>query len=258
MKAGIVALDIGLVVLGAHFAAEMVWTWARPSAGQAAIASYSPDVSRPKGGDYRLLTTFDPFHRQAAAPQASQAHEDAARETTLDLKLFGVRADVEAGRDDRGSAIIRTADKKQGAYRLGDTVMDGVTLKRILPDRVVISHRGVLENLFLDEEAQTLIAAAGKPDATAGGAARFMAAVKAQPRITGGGIDGFVLNPGKDKTLFSKMGFAPGDVLVAVNGSRLSSVERVDALKENLRNAQSVRLEIERDGTKRIIELSNE
>lgn len=258
VKAGVVVLDIGLVVLGADFAARMVWTWAQPSAGQAAIASYSPEVSRPKESDYRLLTTFDPFHRQAAVPQAGQGQADAARETALDLKLFGVRADVEAGHDGRGSAIIRTPDKKQGAFRPGEAIMEGVTLKRILPDRVVISHRGVLENLFLDEESGALISAAGKPDAAAGDAARFLAAVKAQPRIGGGGIDGFVLTPGKDKALFKKMGLAPGDVLVAVNGSRLDGMERVEALKDSLRNAPSVRLEIERGGAKRIIELSNE
>jgi len=279
LRAGLAVLNVGLVLLIADSAAGIVWTWAQPAPGRAAIGSFSAEAERPRGGDYRLLTTFDPFHR-AAAPVA-EAQTEAARETTLDLKLFGVRAGLpnggndggNDGQDDRqGSAIIRTPDKKQGAFKAGDVIMDGVTLKSILPDRVVISHRGVLENLFLDEDSQTLIAAANshktvtqekqKSRESNGMVSmdedRLMAAINARPRLTGQGVEGFVLTPGQDPALFNELGLVAGDVLLAVNGNRLDSAERARDLKDQLRTAQSIQLEIERDGKKKVIEFSNE
>ena len=51
------------------------------------------------------------------------------------------------------------------------------------------------------------------------------------PRMTGGRVDGIIVAPGSDGgDAFRTAGFVPGDVIVAVNGQRVSSIEQARGL----------------------------
>jgi general secretion pathway protein C len=52
-----------------------------------------------------------------------------------------------------------------------------------------------------------------------------------QPRMSGGRIDGVAVSPGGDGgQAFRAAGFAPGDVIVSINGRRVTSIDQARAL----------------------------
>ena len=56
-------------------------------------------------------------------------------------------------------------------------------------------------------------------------------AIRVQPRVGENRIDGLVVGPGADGgQAFRSAGFAPGDVIVSVNGQRVTSVDQARAL----------------------------
>ena len=56
------------------------------------------------------------------------------------------------------------------------------------------------------------------------------AAINFVPRTSNGHVTGIVVSPGSDGgRAFAAAGFAPGDVVVAINGQRISSLEQVRA-----------------------------
>lgn len=248
------AVQALLVLALANQAAGLLWTWADFSAGQGeagAVAGAGREKSA--DADFTVLSAFDPFHR--AAPLQPESLAQAAPETSLDLELFGVRASPEG----RGTAIVRTPDKKQGAFKVGDAIMPGVTLRAVMADRVVLSHWGATESLFLNPEARNrqLIAPAAKAELRQIDADAILNAVRLSPRMVDGSVRGFAVSPGADAETFRQTGLQPGDVLVAVNGTTLDAPERMAALEARLRGATSVRLEVERAGARQIIEISN-
>ncbi|WP_259279074.1 type II secretion system protein GspC [Pedomonas mirosovicensis] len=252
-----------LVMLMASTAANLLWMWADFSDGQNTAGRRPlPAQGASVKTDFSVLSAFDPFHR--AAPAAADVAAKTAPVTSLDLQLFGVRA----GENGEGSAIVRTPDKNQGVFRVGDAIMPGVTLRAVMADRIVLSHQGNTESLYLDPDArghQTIAEASApsQPVEAAGLEAQkldfqtVLNAVRLSPRVVDGVVRGFSINPGADAEAFRRSGLEPGDVLLAVNGTALDTAERMAALETSLRGARSVRLEVERGGARKIIEISN-
>jgi len=61
-------------------------------------------------------------------------------------------------------------------------------------------------------------------------------------------MDGFTVSGGGDGAVLRAAGLQPGDVILAVNGQPLDSVERIAALRGQLANSSSAELRFERDG----------
>lgn len=214
------AAELILIALIAIQLARLIWLFAAPlgpvGAWRAAAAALP--------GDSSVLTSFDPFFRLSAGTGPAVV-------TSLALKLYGVREDRATG---RGSAIIALPDGRQMSFAVGEEIMPGVTLAAVGFDNVTISRGGTAEQLFLDQS---------EPAPTAGGAAvpgqpqmatpapqpgPFAgAAMNFEPRVAGGAINGIVVTPGADGgQVFRAAGFQPGDVIVSVNGQRITSLDQ--------------------------------
>ncbi len=171
---------------------------------------------------------FDPFFRlQTGAEQAVV--------TSLSLQLFGIRMDSAMG---RGSAIIATPDGVQSSYAVGDVIVPGVTLKSVSFDNVTLDRGGTSEQLFLDQSvpaqtagrsAQPVMQAAGLVVPTAS-PVTIQDHVAFAPRVEGNKVTGLVLNPKGDGGAFKAAGLAPGDVLLAINGQPITSLDDVSSL----------------------------
>jgi general secretion pathway protein C len=214
--------ELLLLVLIAVQCARLAWTLVTPVGPvgdwQAASALAAP-------ADSAALANFDPFFRLngAAGP---------AVVTSLNLKLYGVREDRATG---RGSAIIALPDGRQLNFAVGEEIMPGVTLSAVGFDNVTISRNGMAEQIFLDqsppaqavgasENAAPTPAPAAPPAVTTGQAINF------QPRSAGGQVNGLIVAPGSDGgQAFRAAGFVAGDVIVAINGQRVSSLEQARA-----------------------------
>jgi general secretion pathway protein C len=226
------AVELGLLALIAVQAARLVWVLVTPVgpigdwrvAGGFAPASDS------------VLTQFDPFFRLSAGGGPAVV-------TGLNLKLYGVREDRATG---RGSAIIALPDGSQRSFAVGEEIMSGVTLAEVGFDNVTISRGGVREQIFLDQSqaapaadaATQAPAAATAPVPTAPPVVQMQPTptapaptIRVQPRVGESRIDGLIVGPGADGgQAFRSAGFAPGDVIVSVNGQRVTSIDQARAL----------------------------
>jgi general secretion pathway protein C len=69
-----------------------------------------------------------------------------------------------------------------------------------------------------------------------------------KPRNSGGNVTGVIVGPGRNPALFQLAGFRSGDVIVAVNGARISSLIDVQHLQSSLAPGARLTLTVERGG----------
>ena len=246
------ALELLLLSLIAIQAARLFWIQVTPVGPVGDWKAPGALAALPGAGS--ALTGFDPFFRLSGAGGPAVV-------TALDLKLFGVREDRATG---RGSAIIALPDGSQQSFAVGDEIMPDVTLTEVAFDSVTISRGGTPEQIFLDQSspAETVGGAEAAPTATtapapapAPGQTQPPPApaapptpgqpIQFQPRVSGGRVSGVVVSPGGDGQAFRRAGFAPGDVIVSVNGQRVSSMEQARAL---MRQSGDVNVVVDRGG----------
>jgi len=222
--------ELILLVLIAVQCARLVWLMAAPI-GPVGDWKATSGVVQPQ--DPTLLARFDPFFRLDGANAPTVV-------TSLNLKLYGVREDRATG---RGSAIIALPDGRQMNFAVGEEIMPGVTLTAVGFDNVTISRGGAAEQIFLDQSGPAQ--AVGAPEtavvqATGPAAPMPVVAVPAPiapgqainfvPRTSNGRVTGIIVSPGSDGgRAFGAAGFVAGDVVVAINGQRVSSLEQVRA-----------------------------
>lgn len=244
------ALEILLLSLLAMQCARLVWTIVTPVdpigdwKASSALRPAAP-VSR------SLLGSFDPFFRLSGGNAPVVV-------TSLNLKLFGVREDRASG---RGSAIISTPDGQQRSFAVGEEIVPGVRLTVVGFDSVTIDRGGTPEQLFLDQSSSATVVTPGPPPA----APSIFAApppppppaapsnqldasqIQFQPRTNGGRVTGFVVQPGGSGEAFRAAGFAPGDVIVSVNGQRITSADQGRSLASQI-TLNGATIEVDRGG----------
>lgn len=201
-----------------------------------------------------------------------------APKTALKLVLRGTLALPDA-KD--GIAIIADEQNIEHSYNVGDTVAGSAKLAEVYTDHVVLSHDGVAESLQMpgpDERAaptadraavrapgaaasvppgyapsagaKSAAAAAGSPGALARmNAADLARQVQFEPVFDGGRIAGARLSgSGAAAALMNQIGLKPTDMVTAVNGTPLSSVSNPQQLLDQLGNASSLQITVQRDG----------
>lgn len=234
-------------------AGRLVWLFVEPSP----VASVgAPAATRPV--DTSVFQRFDAFFRTGG--QSSMAEDTAAGSSQM--RLFGVRADGVGG----GSAIIGLADGRQISVGVGEEVEPGLILHSVGGDHVVLSRSGALSRLIF---AETPVGAAAPPpppatpqvvappapvaapaaaDAALVDPARLMAQASLRPRMRGLGINGFTVSAAGDGAALRAAGLQSGDVILAVNGTELNSLDRIATLRRDLANSPSAEIRYERGG----------
>ncbi len=209
--------------------------------------------------------SFDPFHRnsETVADEIIEIGTDAP-ETTLNLKLFGRRA----GKN--GTAIVQTPDKKQALYKIGDEIIDGVILKAVTADYIVLSQGGRVERLTFEREAaRTLSPIADEITRTAtmstslpptslpptsGAANALMDQIRIQPVYHNGVKRGIRLSPRSSKIDLSQYGLQPSDIITRINTVDMAA-KRPDIFA--LRNERHITLTILRDGVQTTLSIGH-
>jgi general secretion pathway protein C len=221
--------ELLLLVLIAVQCARLFWILVAP-VGPVGDWKAATNVVAPQ--DASVLASFDPFFRldNTAGPTVV---------TSLNLKLYGVRENRATG---RGAAIIALPDGRQLNFAVGEEIMPGVTLTAVGFDNVTISRNGIAEQIFLDQSgpAQTVGVPESPVPQAAGPAAPMPVVVAAPvapgqainfvPRTSNGRVTGIIVSPGSDGgRAFGAAGFVPGDIVVAINGQRVASLEQARA-----------------------------
>lgn len=269
---------LGLVLVLAYLAAELAWQLAAPEPRTSTMqVGTSRAGSRPSASDTGVaqssverLLKADLFGTPKAASESpdKRAKKDAP-ETNLDLELSGIVA-ADEGKESR--AIIAVGNKPEKSFGVGDTLTDQVVLDTIYADRVLIRRNGQLEALHLPrpESVGTNGASRLSGSSNSGGnvsmaslrervlenPASIAEYIRVRPVRRNGQIQGFRVRPGPDRAIFDQMDLEPGDIVREVNGVTLDSQDKGLDLMGKLRNADRIRLRVERNGRTRTVEAS--
>jgi general secretion pathway protein C len=177
------------------------------------------------------------------------------------MRLYGLRSDGAGG----GSAIIGLADGRQVSVGVGEEVEPGLVLRGVGADHVTLARGGSVSRLVFTDlpmgvapvpppppGPQTVtptpavsVAPAAVP---AVDPARLLGQAGLRPRMRGARLDGFTVSGAGDAAVLRAAGLQAGDVILAVNGQPLDSLERIAALRSQLANSTGAELRIERDG----------
>lgn len=251
---GVLLYEIVEIILIAAIAAAAValcWAFVRPlgPVGRWQVARAGAVSSDPA-----LLTRFDPFFREGS-------NVGPATVTSLALKLFGIRVDQAMG---RGSAIVATPDGVQSSFAVGDEIVPGVKLKSVAFDHIVLDRSGTDEQLFLDQSVTAPVASTSTTSASAtapapapaGSAGQtqitaqsLAAGIAFAPRSTKGVVDGLIVAPKGNGTLFTQTGLMEGDVVTQINGQPVRSAADIAGTLTGVPPGARVNLMVERNGT---------
>jgi general secretion pathway protein C len=252
----------------------------------AATSAEAKQAVVPPFSEYSTIASRNLFHTKTGAdsktkPQ-SELKLDALDQTKLKLKLWGT---VDGTAESAYAVIEEETGREQKLYRVGDTIQDA-EIKMILRNKVVLTVAGkdeILEMEKLETGATGTNNLVGQADQTGVLSTSVMGAniaqrritlnrdqitgamsnlnelmgqINIQPNVQDGQTDGMLLNNIKPNSIFRRMGLRNGDVLTAVDGTSITSVDDALKLYENLKSADTTKLEIKRKGRPTVIEYS--
>lgn len=268
--------NIVLVIALAYVLADLTLRpMSAPAVPSAATPVERPDSPRPPAGpgrDYARMVDWQLFGPVTADAPAAPVVVDAP-ETRLNLRLAGIF--YSDGPDGRPLALIAVDGRPEQVFRVGDTLNDGTRIARILADRVLLERNQQMEALSLPRD--TVSATAARP---ATGAAATSSATPRQadvidvsalapelrqqiaanpealqnlayaaPYVADGRFAGLRLQPGRDPRLLGQLGLRSGDVLVELNGTRLTDPAQGALLLQDVLRADRMSARVLRDGT---------
>ncbi|MEM7328919.1 MAG: type II secretion system protein N [Pseudomonadota bacterium] len=271
-------VECALVIALAFLVARIGWLIVSPSNS---VASYTQrPLPAPMRGasstlavatDRTLLVRTNPFQQGEDEVVVQDVPE-----TNLNLNLDGLRMSTEGG--EAGNAIIRTPDGIGKNYSVGDEILAGVTLERILSDRVIINRDGANETLMLggrgaglsvisddsristrlnNDDTESASSAASQSsviEAQIAAPELLLSSVNAGPVRVNGAITGYRLDPLGSPEIMQQAGLAPGDVLQQINGVSVAQLDTSDVI-DRISSAETVELRVNRNGSEQTIRL---
>jgi general secretion pathway protein C len=203
-----------------------------------------------------------PVEQPVSKPGDLSGIEDAARETSLNLKLQGIVASSDV---DRARAIIESS-RKQEQYGVGDKlpISGKVTVAKIMADRVVLDNGGKYELLKLFDKSSIVskpLQAAAPVERTTRRLDRrgdrqvtemaeayrqrlysnpqsLSDVVKIAAVRQDGQLRGYRVSAGKDRKQFENLGFQANDIVTGVNGIALTDPGKAMELYRIMRSAE--------------------
>jgi general secretion pathway protein C len=229
----------------------------------------------------------------AAAP-ASHQRPPANVQTVISAHLFGVAVADPAAQDPNNAPLssanlvlagtIATQNPKRGiaiisdggpskVYSIGDNV-NGASLYSVYLDHVILDRGGTLETLVLPRllagsQAGPRMSRRTADPRTAEAVDSVRRMVQQDPGIldqvmrtvpsydnAAGKLRGFRAYPGRNRTIFSKLGLQPGDLVTAINGQPLDDPQHSQEVFNTIQSSNTVAVTVERGGQKQDITLN--
>lgn len=248
-------VEVALMLALAVQLGQLGWILFRPGPSSATV---SPVAGTP--ADPAVFERFDAFFRTGGVGSLAEATAAGSSQ----MRLYGLRSDGAGG----GSAIIGLPDGRQVSVAVGEQIEPGLVLRSVGADHVILMRGGAVSRLIFSDtpmgaapvpppppgpqtvrpEPEPAPASVAPTSGPAIDPARLMAQASLRPRMRGMRIDGFTVSGAGDGTVLRAAGLRPGDVVLAVNGQPLDSLERIAALRGDLSNSTSAELRYERDG----------
>ena len=243
-----------------------------PAAQQQSFPVSDKTVKQPSLSDYQSISKRNLFHTKTDAEINGTPDVDSLQETKADLKLYGTWASS----PEYSYAIIENdKDHKQNVYKIGDMVDTDVKLRLIQKDRVVLSVSGQDEVLTLQDRlaaASTSKTSTTRTTSTVSSgtsvrtstirlsrkqvdsALENLTELAGQITITpydSDGVQGMKLSNIQANSIFRRMGLRNGDILTAVDGKALTSVDQAYKLYDDLKSSDTANVQVIRRNTTR-------
>ena len=178
------------------------------------------------------------------------------KKTRLKLKLLGVLISPEY------SIAIIENNSKSFSYSLDETIQDGVLLKEVYPDYVVLSHNGLLEKLQMVKDDEIFVQNADSPELNQRqktilknvkenalkNPISIMRYVRFEMVQKSGKVQAVKVWPQREKEIFTSLGFQAGDELKVVNGHAVADLMKSPAIWQELLKQSSLDLTVDRNG----------
>lgn len=254
---------IALIVL-AWVVAGFVWqVFIYGVDGYSLPLSARPDIvtSGFPGLDTNILLEFDAFHRPRSFDEQGEDAMLSAPETNLNLILHGVRT---GNSEAPGSAIIGTPGNKDTVFVVGQQIREGLRLKDVHATGIVLSRLGRREVLFLEGRDKSQVSSAnlpaeakeGRSDPTAesvnasgiAGVEDLLRQARLKPVWEGQDLVGYAIDPRGAAGSVRALGLEPNDIVVELNGSRITRQTDLFGRLEDLEEARWLDLKVLRAG----------
>jgi general secretion pathway protein C len=157
--------------------------------------------------------------------------------------------------DTAASAIIEIGDGRQRLVRVGTGLGNGMTVEAIDAGGVILAGAGGRQTLAFAEAAARIEPAGGGQVASA--PLKALAAtgndyrLAMKPRKVGGQTTGYLITDVARLPALRMAGLLPGDVLISVNGSGVTSEEKLLEMPAEIAGAYAVDMVFERGGQQR-------
>jgi general secretion pathway protein C len=181
--------------------------------------------------------------------------------------------------DERGvfAIVEELASKQQSLYHLHDSILDLGEVAEIRRNGIVVRQGNIEEllELAISEGQAALTGAAGaapNPQAAAGPTAplrkvvdrreveqamndlpKLLSQARAVPNTVNGAVNGFRLDYIAPSSFYEKIGVQTGDVLQRVNGVDIRDPSTMLSLLQQLKNEQTVKLDLVRNNQRSTI-----
>jgi len=214
------------------------------------------------------LSSFQVITKRNLFGSLEKAAEDVNEEEIEELELTSLKIALlgtVTGSEQNAFAVIEETDKrKQGLYKIGDSVQNA-TVKKILREKVVLRVGTKDEILTMEESAASRRDRGRRPSkSTERGTTimvsrkdiqsslkdinKLMSQVRIRPHFKDGKSDGLSVSRIKGGSIFSKLGLRNGDIVQKINGEPINSPDEVLVLYEKLKSGSRVSLEVTRKG----------
>ena len=271
-----------VLVIGAMAAtlARAIWFFALGPEPAQLVASARPEASPGTVAmDVEQIAALNLFGAPASA--AGDFDADAAPDTELDLKLFGIFL---ANQPQTSVAIIGSRGDGGEAYSVGDPIFGNAKVSEIRRDVVLISRAGIMEALRFDDEPALTATGPGPravfqqrrlgddaPLAASSGSGEFedatpedfadsievfrarfeqdpdgmLRAVGLEP-VSVDGDTGYRVGQRAASRQLGRTGLQPGDTILSIDGQPIGAVSQNPEAFGDLLSKGSARLEIRR------------
>lgn len=206
----------------------------------------------------------------SSAPISLSSLEKKQVKSAAAVKNFALIGTIAAGRN--SLAVLREGSEAH-IYRLGDTIADGIFIKQISRNTVVLSLRGGSRQTLsiagdkadlADFSAPSQSSSPDQPgvkqvgenkwvipsDIAAqarGNFNKLLKQARMEPRIVAGHTEGFVIRMIRPNSFLAQLGLRRGDVVMGINSVRLNSPEKALQIFQQLREARNIKVDLLRN-----------
>jgi len=207
--------------------------------------------------------------KQDQSTKVTQPTEPVKVVTKINAKLHG----IVAYRSQKGFALISNKNGPQKVYGESDTLQEGVTISKVLSDKVILDNNGKEEELLLPVKEEGKSAKSSKrevasrqrkqtqsragssndlPDLTQikkdvlSDPSKLTDIVRATPALINGKFTGFKVRSGKNRKLFNQLNFRNNDIITQVNGIVLDNQSKALQVLTELETATDLSITVKR------------